>query len=55
MNVKLNGKYDAITIQFERLYRSADDLHRLTKECVEIYPKSGESAAIKEVIDAFVA
>ena len=55
MNVKLNGKYDAITIQFERLYRSADDLHRLTKECVEIYPKSGESTAIKEVIDAFVA
>jgi len=36
-----NGKYDAITIEFENMYRAADDIFRKTKQTVEIYvPKS---------------
>nr|DAQ52999.1 MAG TPA: hypothetical protein [Caudoviricetes sp.] len=41
MDTKLDGEYDAVTILFENMYRTADDLHRLTKQSIEIYPKKG--------------
>jgi len=39
METKLDGQYDAITLEFENMYRSADDLFRKTKQTVEIYVK----------------
>lgn len=54
LNVKLDGRYDAITLQFENMYRSADDLHRIAKQSVEIYPIEGKGAAIKTALAAFV-
>lgn len=37
MNVSLSAHYDAITLEFENMYRTADDLFRKTKQTVEIY------------------
>lgn len=37
MAVKMDGKYSAITIEFENMYRAADDIFRKTKQTVEIY------------------
>ena len=37
MNVSLSAQYDAITLEFENMYRAADDIFRKTKQTVEIY------------------
>lgn len=37
METDLSKTYDAITLEFERTYRAADDIFRKTKETVEIY------------------
>lgn len=55
MDTKLDGKYDAVTILFENMYRTADDLHRLTKQSIEIYPKKGQGAALKTALTPFLA
>lgn len=53
MQTDITKNYDAITLEFERMYRSADDLHRKTKECVEIYVAAGGSSAIAAILNAF--
>lgn len=55
LDTKLDGEYDAVTIQFENMYRTADDLHRLTKQSIEIYPKKGQGAALKTAFGTFFA
>lgn len=55
MDTKLDGEYDAVTILFENMYRTADDLHRLTKQSIEIYPKKGQGAALKTALTPFLA
>ena len=37
MEVQLDKQYDAITLEFENMYRAADDIFRKTKQTVEIY------------------
>ena len=37
MEVQLDKHYDAITLEFENMYRAADDIFRKTKQTVEIY------------------
>lgn len=37
METQLSGQYDAITLEFENMYRAADDIFRKTKQTVEIY------------------
>lgn len=60
MQAKLSGNYDACTIEFERMYRTADDLQRRTKECVEIYcEKEGVDVstgitALRAILSAFI-
>lgn len=54
MNVKLDGNYDYIIIEFENMYRTADDLQRRTKECVEIYEETGKYTNAKKVINDFI-
>lgn len=49
----ITAQYDTITLEFENMYHSADDLVRKTKQTVEIYSKN--DTEIKAVIDAFVA
>lgn len=69
METVLTNKYSVLTLEFERMYRTADDLQRRTKECVEMYgvytPASGSgqnavaaSSAldnVKAIINAFFA
>lgn len=55
MDTKLDGEYDAVTILFENMYHTADDLNRLTKQSVEIYPKAGEGASLKTALTPFLA
>lgn len=55
MDTKLDGEYDAVTILFENMYHTADDLNRLTKQSVEIYPKANEGASLKTALTPFLA
>lgn len=54
MATDLSKNYDAITLEFERMYRTADDLQRKTKESVEIYCAAGGASAVDAVLKAFV-
>jgi len=54
MATDLTKTYDAITLEFERMYRTADDLQRKTKESVEIYCAAGGAATVDAVLKAFV-
>lgn len=53
METDLTAHYNAITLEFENMYRAADDIQRKTKQTLEIYGKS--LSAIKPILDAFVA
>ena len=53
METQLGADYDAITLEFENMYRAADDIQRKTKQNLEIYCHN--TSAIKAVLDAFVS
>lgn len=53
METQLGADYDAITLEFENMYRAADDIQRKTKQNLEIYCHN--TNAIKAVLDAFVS
>lgn len=42
----INANYDALVIEFENMYRAADDIHRKTKQAVEIYGITGKLATL---------
>lgn len=44
MSVNMNSKYGAITLEFENMYRAADDIFRKTKQTVEIYVSDSGTA-----------
>lgn len=46
MEANIEGKYDVITIEFENIYRAADDIFRKTKQAVEIYVPQGKGSAL---------
>lgn len=48
----INALYDGLTIEFENMYRAADDIFRKTKQTVEIYAPKG---TITNVINGFKA
>lgn len=56
METDLAEQYDAITLEFENMYRAADDIQRKTKQTLEIYVKAGELASgnFETILDAFV-
>ena len=54
MNVNLSNTYNSVTIEFENMYRTADDLFRKTKQTVEIYT-TGATSAITSVLDKLTA
>jgi len=53
MNVDLSKTYNSITIEFENMYRTADDLFRKTKQTVEIYVAGSTSAIETEIAKVF--
>lgn len=48
----INALYDGLTIEFENMYRAADDIFRKTKQTVEIYAPKG---TITNIINGFKA
>ena len=52
METQLDKHYNAITLEFENMYRAADDIQRKTKQVLEVY--SVKTSALKAVLDAFV-
>lgn len=45
MRVDIASNYNAVTLEFENMYHTADDLMRKTKQTVEIYTKASVSAS----------
>ena len=52
METELDKHYNAITLEFENMYRAADDIQRKTKQVLEVY--SVKTSALQAVLDAFV-
>lgn len=50
METDLSKTYNSVTIEFENMYRTADDLFRKTKQAVEIYT-TGATSVITNVLD----
>ena len=49
MEANITANYNVITLEFENMYRSADDLFRKTKQTVEIY-MVGDTDMITDVL-----
>ena len=54
MNVNLNAHYDALTLEFENMYRAADDIQRKTKQTLQVFDVTTKLAGLKAILDAFV-
>lgn len=54
METDLTAQYDALTLEFENMYRAADDIFRKTKQTVEVYGITGQLAGLKAILEAFV-
>lgn len=54
MNVNLASQYDSLTLEFENLYRAADDILRRTKQTLEIYDVNMSGTDIVTALEAFV-
>lgn len=55
METDINAQYDALTLEFENMYRAADDIQRKTKQTLEVYGITGQLAGLQAIIAAFVA
>lgn len=55
METDLSAHYDALTLEFENMYRAADDIQRKTKQTLEVYGITGQLGDLKDILDAFVA
>lgn len=53
MQTVLENKYDGITLEFENMYRTADDLFRKTKQTVEIYAINQQLTALDTALKKF--
>jgi len=53
METQLDKHYNALTLEFENMYRAADDIQRKTKQTLEVY--AVDTSYLKAILDAFVA
>ena len=53
MVTDLAQTYDALTLEFENMYRAADDIFRKTKQTVEMYVPAGSVSALKTALAPF--
>ena len=54
IEAQLDKMYDGITLEFENMYRAADDIQRKTKQTVEIYGITGQLADVDKKLKAFI-
>lgn len=63
MNADITAKYDSITLEFENMYRTADDLQRRTKQTLQIFDTftvasdthTSKLATIKGLLESFIS
>ena len=55
METDLSNHYDAITLEFENMYRAADDIQRKTKQTLEVYATHGQLGGLQAILASFVA
>ena len=55
MQTNLSKHYDAVTLEFENMYRAADDIFRKTKQTIEIYEENQHSSNIYNALNNFVS
>ena len=55
METDLGVHYDAITLEFENMYRAADDIQRKTKQTLEVYGVTGQLGDMQTILSAFVS
>ena len=55
METSLDNKYDGITLEFENMYRAADDIQRKTKQTLEVYATTGTLDDLQSILAAFVS
>lgn len=53
METDLTKHYQALTLEFENMYRAADDIQRKTKQVLEVY--AVDASLLKAILDVFVA
>lgn len=49
MMTDLTADYDSLVLEFETMYRAADDIQRHTKECLEVYEITGKQVITKAI------
>ena len=49
----ISATYDALTLEFENMYRAADDIFRKTKQTVEMYVPAGSLSALETALTPF--
>lgn len=54
IEAQLDKQYDGITLEFENMYRAADDIQRKTKQTVEIYGITGQLTDVDTKLKAFI-
>lgn len=55
METNLDAHYDAITLEFENMYRAADDIQRKTKQTLEVYGITGKLFDLQAILTSFVS
>ena len=55
METQLDQNYDAITLEFENMYRAADDIQRKTKQTLEVYGVKNTLGNLQAILKAFVS
>jgi hypothetical protein len=53
MVTDITKTYDALTLEFENMYRAADDIFRKTKQTVEMYVPAGSLSALETALTPF--
>lgn len=54
MNVEIGQEYDTLTLEFENMYRAADDIFRKTKQTLQVFEPKGELTDVISAIAAIV-
>ena len=55
METSLDNQYDGITLEFENMYRAADDIQRKTKQTLEVYATKDTLGDLQDILAAFVS
>lgn len=54
MAADITKQYDYAIVEFETMYRAADDIQRYTKECLEVYEVHSSKMEIKDLLDKWI-